>query len=366
MSNEQIRLIDLLDDISSGKDVFFRMVRRVEDVMTKKVKTLLLDDTLETSLKLMQDNEVRHIPVVDSPTGEKTKRNLVGIVSQRDVFRQISPYVGKMGQLDSDLEALKRPITQIVTRNPRCVCTDTTIADAIAIMIGNRIDMLPVLSGQQLLGVITTADIIRMFVRLNAVCQLCRNMDKKQPARRVVDLLGKDSQKSMVDVLSVLQTVKDIMTWQPVYLESHETLGKAIEIMRKGKFRHVPVVENQKKLVGIVSDRDILLHLPFQYGQSRQRADVFRDRLFDVALNEPAARQDVNKSMKPDPACVLPSCEFHAAVAMLYDRKISCLPVVDEEKNLLGIVTVTDVMRGLLAAYRLFDKTGAADMPVFV
>jgi len=48
-----------------------------------------------------------------------------------------------------------------------------------------------------------------------AVCQLCRNMEKKQPARRVVDLLGANSQKTMVDVLSVLQTVKDIMTEQP-------------------------------------------------------------------------------------------------------------------------------------------------------
>ncbi len=359
MSTEQIRLIDLLDDMSSGKDVFFQMVRRVEDVMTKKVKTLALDDTIKAALKFMKDNEVRHIPVVDSPTGEKTKRYLVGIVSQRDVFRQISPYVGKIGELESDLKALKRPITQIITRDPKCVCTDTTIADAIAIMIGNRIDMLPVLSGQQLMGVVTTADILKLFVRLNAVCQLCRNMEKKQPARRIVDLLGGKSQKTMVDVLSVLQTVKDIMTEQPVCLESNETLAKAIDIMRKGKFRHVPVVENQKKLVGMVSDRDILLHLPFQCGQSRQQADVFRDRLFDVALNDPAARQEINKLMKPDTACVLPNCEFHTAVAMLYDRKISCLPVVDEEKKLLGIVTVTDVMRGLLAAYRLFDKTGS-------
>ncbi len=44
---------------------------------------------------------------------------------------------------------------------------------------------------------------------------------------------------------------------------------------------------------------------------------------------------------------------------MLYEMKISCLPVTDEDKKLVGIVTVTDVMRGLLAAYRLFEKSMA-------
>ena len=359
MPTGQTRLIDLLDDMSSGKDVFFRMVRRVEDAMTEKVKTLRLDDTLETSLKFMKGNKVRHIPVVDNPTGEAGKQCLVGVVSQRDVFRQISPYVGKIGQIESDLKALKQPITQIITRNPKCVCTDTTIADAITIMIDNHIDILPVLSGQHLTGVVSTTDILRLFVRLNAVCLLCRNTEKKQPAERVVDLLGGNSQKAKVDVLSVFQTVRDIMTEQPVCMESNGTLAKAMDIMRKGKFRHVPVVEKQKKLVGVISDRDILLNLPFRCGQSKRLADVFRDRLFDVALNEPAVRQEVRKLMKSDAACVLPDCEFHTAVAMLYDRKISCLPVVDQEKNLLGIVTVTDVMRGLLAAYRLFNKTGS-------
>jgi len=44
---------------------------------------------------------------------------------------------------------------------------------------------------------------------------------------------------------------------------------------------------------------------------------------------------------------------------MLHEMKISCVPVVDEDKNLLGIATVTDVMRGLLAAYALFEKNSA-------
>ena len=44
---------------------------------------------------------------------------------------------------------------------------------------------------------------------------------------------------------------------------------------------------------------------------------------------------------------------------MLRELKISCLPVVDEEKKLRGIVTVSDVMRALLCVYELFEKSGA-------
>jgi CBS domain-containing protein len=46
-------------------------------------------------------------------------------------------------------------------------------------------------------------------------------------------------------------------------------------------------------------------------------------------------------------------------VKMLQELKISCLPVVDEEKKLLGIITITDVMKTLLGAYEADEKSVA-------
>jgi acetoin utilization protein AcuB len=161
----------------------------------------------------------------------------------------------------------------------------------------------------------------------------------------------------MVGLSTILQTVEDIMTEQVVTLDGQETLAKAIETMQKGNFRHVPVVEKQKKLVGIISDRDILQHLPFCSRQSWSKGKAFRDRLFDVAPSEPALKQTVSHIMKCNPVHVLPDCDFYTAVKMLNETKISCLPVVHNEKKLVGIVTVTDVMRGLLAIYALLEKS---------
>jgi len=357
-ANRQYRLIDLIDDMCNGKDVFFRSVRNVKDVMTYDVKKLTPDDTIETCLKTMRENEIRHIPVMDTAT-EEGKQYFVGIVSQRDVFRQISPYLGKIGQEDSDLKALKQLLGKIVTRKPKCVSPETPIQDMIAIMVRDRIDSVPVLRDKDLVGIITATDVLKLFVRLHAIAQLSRETAETEQSRRFIDLLSGDSDHTVLALSSVLRTVEDIMAKRVVCLEEQDNLAKAIEVMQTGKFRHVPVVDRQKRLTGVISDRDILLLLPFRTVQPRPRTEVFRAELFDVDPNEPGIKQPINRIMKCGMVHVQPSCSFHDAVKMLYEKKISCLPVTDDEKKILGIVTLTDVMRGLLAAYALFEKTTA-------
>jgi acetoin utilization protein AcuB len=356
MEGKYIRLIDLLDDISSGKDVFFQSVRIVNDVMTGDVRSLGLDDTIEACIKFMKANKVRHIPIVDSPGEENIEKCLIGVVSQRDIFRQISPYLGKLGEESSDSRALKQPLIQILTRDPISVTPQTPITEAINIMIDNHIDMLPVLLEQELVGVVTSADILKLFVWLDAIHQLYQKTEKKKPEARFIDLLSGDPDKAMVGLSSMLRTVKDIMTEQVVCLDRQENIARAIEVMQEGHFRHIPVVEKQDKLVGLVSDRDILRQLPFQNKAFQQKTRKFRAKLFDVAPNDPAVLQSLNHIMNQDVTYVLPSCDFYVAVKMLHETKISCLPVVDKQKKVLGMVTVTDVMRGLLAAYTLFEK----------
>ncbi len=353
MPEERFRLIDLIDDLAAGKDVFFKLVNRVKDVMTQGVKTLTLDGTIEKCLKFMEENHVRHIPIVDSPTGNDEKPYFVGIVSQRDVFRQISPYAGKVGQTDSDTRALKQPLVQIVTRNPKSVSPETSIQEMISIMVGNHINMVPVLVEQDLVGIVTSTDILKLLIRLDNIRQISSKLEEAEQRRHFVDLLSGHSDEVIPALSTILRTVGDIMTDQVDCLSEEDSLAKVLEIMQKDKVRHVPIVNAQQKLVGIISDRDVLRYLPYL----RPGADAFHNRLFDVAPNNTAIKQVLNDIIKRDVSCVLPSCDFFTAVRMLYERNISSLPVTDEGKTLIGIVTVTDVMRGLLAAYSLFEKS---------
>jgi acetoin utilization protein AcuB len=357
--NEQVRVIDLVDDMFSGKDIFFRSVRFVKDAMSKDVKTLALDDTIETCFDFMKENQVRHLPVVDSPTEKEENPYLLGVVSDRDILRQLSPYLGKSGQTDSDAKVIKQPLAQIITRNPITVSSETPMADAIGLMIDNHINMLPVLSGQNLIGIITSADILMLLIRsirLDRLSQLHLDEEKNKQRKNLINMLCKNSDELTFHVSSVLQIVEDVMTEQVVCLDEKESIAKALEIMQAENCRHLPIVGETKKLTGLISDRDILHHLQYNRKQFQSQADDSCTNLLHVAPNDPVLKQTVNHIMSHKIAHVQPNYDFYAAVKMLYEMKIDCLPVVDDKKTILGIFTVTDVMRGLLAVYALYEK----------
>ena len=359
MKENQSSLIDAIDDMCDAKNALFHMVRNVKDIMTCNVKTLTLDDTIQTCLEIMTENNIRHIPILDIAAERENKPYFVGIVSQRDVFRQISPYLGKKDGSVSDRMALEQLLVQIVTRKPKITSPEIPIQDVTAMMVENRVDSIPVLYENDLVGIVTATDVLKLFVRLHEIGEMNREKPKIEPKRRFVDLLSGNSEKALWAISSVLGTVKDIMTEQVVSLQEQDNLNKVMNTMQKGKFRHVPIVNEENELIGIISDRDVLRLLPFRKGQRKPQTEVFRADLFDVEPNEPVIHQQVYRVMNQEVIHVQQDCNFYEVVKMLHDKKISCVPVTDKNKKLTGIATVTDVMRGLLAAHALFEKTVA-------
>ena len=320
--------------------------------MTTNVRTLALDDTVEACLKCMKDNRVRHVPVMDMPTDDSEKPYFVGVVSERDIFRRISPYVGKLGQEDTDSTALQMPLVHVVTRNPRSASPGTPMPEMLVSMIDDHVDMLPVLENGDLVGVVTAGDITKLFVRLDAIRQLCTEPGSRT---RLVDLAGRSGPEAAALLTSVFRTVQDIMTEQPVSLEQQHSLSDAIEVMRNGRFRHVPIVSQEGELIGIVSDRDVLRHLSID-GMRQHPSEGFRDGLFETDPKDPDLKFPVTRAMRQEVVHVSPDCGIYDAAKTMNDLSVSCLPVVDDQKNLQGMVTVTDLMRALLAAYKLAER----------
>ena len=362
ISNDRFRLIDLIDDMRAGKDVFFQFVRVVKDIMPNNVKTLTLDDTVGAAFELMKQGGIRHVCVVDIPIGEEKKPYFVGVVSERDVFRQISPDTAKDAAGKTNPKVQRQLLGQIVTRKPKTVSPDTSVVKMLSIMLDNHIDMLPVLDGEDLVSIVTTADIMRLIVRFDAICRLSERpneTDLEINKTQSADQLFRDADDVTSLITTVFQTVKNIMTEQAVCLDSDSNLAAAMEVMKNGKFRHIPIVDTEGVLVGILSDRDVLRYLPFVGGQRLPGSDTFRSSLFHVDTRDPSLSLPVTSIMTRNVTHVRQKCIFYNAVKMLYELKISCLPVVDEDKKLRGIVTVTDIMRALLSVYELFEKTGA-------
>jgi acetoin utilization protein AcuB len=108
----------------------------------------------------------------------------------------------------------------------------------------------------------------------------------------------------------------------------------ALRLMRDSNIRRLPVVDNQGKLVGIVSDKDLYLASP----SPASSLDIFELRYL-------LARLTVDKIMSSPVITVQPTTPLEEAARIMADRKIGGLPVLDGDQNLVGIITESDLFK---------------------
>jgi CBS domain-containing membrane protein len=128
--------------------------------------------------------------------------------------------------------------------------------------------------------------------------------------------------------------VKEFMTTPVVTLLAEQSLPFAEDLMRLKHVRHLPVIDDARRLVGLVSHRDLLA------AQISSRSGLTGD--------ERRAVQDevrVGQIMTRDVWSVRPDVPASIAVAMLHDHKFGCLPVIDDAGVLIAIVTEHDFLR---------------------
>jgi len=125
--------------------------------------------------------------------------------------------------------------------------------------------------------------------------------------------------------------VRDVMVRDVATLNIEDELSLANDIIQLGRIRHLPVVEG-KKLVGIISERDLFrssLAQALGYGTRATRDLMKTIRIKDI--------------MVTDLVTISPDEELTTAVRKMLEKKIGCLPVV-QEGELIGLITETDVL----------------------
>jgi acetoin utilization protein AcuB len=356
MKNEPSELITVIEEMCAEQSISFKPMRVAQDIMNPDVKTLTLDHTVNQCLQFMKGRHVRHVPVIDLPYEGETKPCFIGVVSERDVLRLNTPDPEKDGKQKIDQRALRQLLIQIVTRKPKFVSPETSVQEAIRIMTSNHIDMVPVLDGSDLVGIITTSDLIKLLFKLEAAINKLRpklNTDTSE--------VGTGSETpSNVKIMSswAFRTVQDIMTKEVICLEPQDNLIRAIEIIQSEEFRHIPINNEQGKFVGLVSDRDILRNLPYAGKKPASAPNRFREHLFATDSWTTNFLMPLEKIMIRNVKYISSSCKILEAADILSKKKISCLPVIDDSEKLEGIVTITDLMQVLLDAYEPAGKAG--------
>lgn len=125
----------------------------------------------------------------------------------------------------------------------------------------------------------------------------------------------------------------DIMTVEVRVIRADETLATALELLDAVEARHLPVVDEDDRLVGMLSDRDL--------------CNVLR-RDEDPAASPEArsrARKPVVEVMTRDPISVTDGADIEDVVDLLIDSKVGAIPVVDDDRQVIGIISYVDVLR---------------------
>lgn len=141
--------------------------------------------------------------------------------------------------------------------------------------------------------------------------------------------------------------VRDVMTKDPVTIGPDEPIGTALERMRLGRFRHLPVVEGDR-LVGIITDRDLRL--------ATNSPLVLREKWYSDFILESIK---VKSCMTSNPVTVTPDTPLLDAALILRERRFGSLPVVEDGK-LVGILTETDLVETLIRLLREGGNPSAA------
>jgi acetoin utilization protein AcuB len=127
----------------------------VEEIMSKTVVTVKMDNSLKVIKEIFDSTGFHHLLVVESD-------RLLGVISDRDLLKALSPNIGTLSETVRDTACLKKRAHQIMTRKTVTLGPDAAILDAIEVFNTHNISCIPVVDDQHKpVGIISWRDILK-------------------------------------------------------------------------------------------------------------------------------------------------------------------------------------------------------------
>ena len=177
------------------------------------------------------------------------------------------------------------------------------------------------------------SDEVRALLKNAGVClveyrSLQEEYEKYRPTR---------SETAVVSNIEPLRHVRERMTRYPVTVTLSASIEIALEKMKRGHFRHLPVVDENNHLLGMFSDRDLRLMYPSPSFEPDENA---MERFAAAAMADVATF---------NPVSILPDATLENAADLMLRWNVEALPVVAGDDHLVGIITSTDFLKEFLA-----------------
>jgi acetoin utilization protein AcuB len=129
--------------------------------------------------------------------------------------------------------------------------------------------------------------------------------------------------------------ISKVMTRDVVTIDKDADISQAQEIMSKHLFRHLPVVDENNRLIGIVTDRDIRSVLPPSHLTRENSPEEWKS----------SSKSIIKDIMTKNPVTISPQDTIQDALILLHKKHFGALPVVVDEQKLIGIISVRDLLR---------------------
>jgi acetoin utilization protein AcuB len=173
----------------------------VGTVMRKELVTVPPDTTLFAAQKILEEKQINHLLVVDR-SGE-----LIGLVSDRDLKKSWASSATTLSKNELMYLLDQVTVASIMARKTITIAPGTTIERAALLMNENRINALPVLDGNDLVGIITSRDVVKILLEAIGI--------EKDSARLTV--LVKDRIGVISDISQALRdlgiNIRSLFTW---------------------------------------------------------------------------------------------------------------------------------------------------------
>lgn len=264
---------------------------KVRDLMRAPVVSVERGDDLALALQLMAWNGLRHLPVLHNG-------RLVGILSERDLLaRRGRAGHPSFGKVDSAMSP-----------EPETIEPQVDLEEASARLVVNKHGCLPVLDGDELIGILTATDLLAEMAQVR---------------------LEPGAAGSLLD-----RDVESIMTAHVMAVYEDDPLMEGAARMHQYGIRHLPVIDGLDRVVGILSERDVLESV----GDLRHAAEDPTARIGALRIRD---------AMTREPRTVQRGSPVAEVVGTLAQERFGALPVVDDEGRLQGIVSYVDILRAM-------------------
>lgn len=265
---------------------------QVLEVMQRDVVTVQASDSLALAAQIMLWRRIRHLPVMRDG-------QLVGVLSERQLVSER----GGLSAADGTKAVEEWMTAPAITIEP-----NEPLGRASALMVAHTISSLPVVERGELVGIITSTDLLA-------------ELSFEQPPAE--------------------DTVAAVATRRMQVVTPEDYVLDAVERMVKSDIRHLPVVDGKRRLVGMVSDRDVRTAV----GDPLELMSV-PERMSALGMTR------VSELMVPNPSACTLDTPLDEVVEAFRDLSVGALPVVKEGDVLVGIVSYVDLLHAMVLRRR--------------